>query len=84
MLPEVVDNIICNGAQFVITSFENNLSDSPNSYQFSGRINGCPRTLTHEQVREAFATLMDMMAVNTPFREGNRLIMHKFIVTIIS
>lgn len=51
MLPEVVDNIICKGAQFVLTSFEHNLSGSPNSYQFSGRIDGWPRTLTHEQIR---------------------------------
>ena len=84
MLPEVVDNIICKGAQFVIISFENNLSGSPNSYQFSERINGCPRTLTHEQIGEAFALLLDILAVNTPYREGNRLYMHKFIVTTIS
>ena len=80
MLPEVVDNIICKGAQFVITSFENNLSGSSNSYQFSGRIDRCPRTLTHDQIREAFALLLDILAVNTPYREGNRLYMHKFVV----
>lgn len=84
MLPEVVDNIICKGAQFILTSFENNFSDSPNSYQFSGRINGCPRTLTHEQIREAFALLLDILAVNTPYREGNRLYMHKFVVTSLT
>ena len=84
MLPEVVDNIICKGAQFVITSFENNFSGSPNSYQFSGRINGCPRTLTHEQIREAFELLLDILAVNTPYREGNRLYMHKFVVTSLT
>ena len=74
MLPEVVDNIICKGAQFVLTSFEHNLSGSPNSYQFSGRIDGCPRTLTHDQIRTAFALLLDILAVNTPYREGNRLL----------
>ena len=36
MLPEVVDNIRCKDAQFILISFENNLSGSPNSYQFSG------------------------------------------------
>ena len=84
MLPEVVDNIICKGAQFVLTSFEHNLSGSPNSYQFSGCINGCPRTLTHEQIEEAFALLLDILAVNTPYREGNRLYMHKFVVTSLT
>ena len=84
MLPEVVDNIICKDAQFVLTSFENNLSGSPNSYQFSGCINGCPRTLTHEQIREAFALLLDILAVNIPYREGNRLYMHKFVVTSLT
>lgn len=91
MLPEVVDNIICKGAQFILTSFEHNLSGnpnslsgSPNSYQFSGRIDGCPRTLTHEQIREAFALLLDILAVNTPYREGNRLYMHKFVVTSLT
>ena len=84
MLPEVVDNIICKGTQFVLTSFEHNLLGSSNSYQFSGRINGCPRTLTHEQIREAFALLLDILAVNTPYREGNRLYMHKFVVTSLT
>ena len=84
MLPEVVDNIICKGAQFVLTSFEHNISGSSNSYRFSGRINGCPRTLTHEQIREAFALLLDILAVNTPYREGNRLYMHKFVVTSLT
>ena len=84
MLPEVVDNIICKGAQFVLTSFEHNISGSSNSYQFSGCINGCPRTLTHEQIREAFALLLDILAVNTPYREGNRLYMHKFVVTSLT
>ena len=84
MLPEVVDNIICKGTQFVLTSFEHNLSGSPNSYQFSGCINGCPRTLTHEQIEEAFALLLDILAVNTPYREGNKLYMHKFVVTSLT
>ena len=84
MLPEVVDNIICKGAQFVLTSFEHNLSGSPNSYQFSGRIDGWPRTLTHEQISKAFALLLDILAVNTPYREGNRLYMHKFVVTSLT
>lgn len=84
MLPEVVDNIVCRGAQFILTSFENNLSGGPNCYQFSGRIDGCPRTLTHEQIRGAFALLLDILAVNTPYREGNRLYVHKFIVTSLT
>ena len=84
MLPEVVDNIICKGAQFVLTSFEHNLSGSPNSYQFSGRIDGWPRTLTHEQISKAFALLLDILAVNTPYRAGNRLYMHKFVVTSLT
>ena len=84
MLPEVVDNIVCKGARFVLTSFEHNISGSPNCYQFSGCINGCSRTLTHDQISTAFALLLDILAVNTPYREGNRLYVRKFMVTSLT
>lgn len=81
--PRVLCKLLDKGYQFGLTSLARVLG-VPRSYQFSGYIAGGSPTLAYDQIRIAFATLIDMMAVNTPFREGNRLIMHKFIVTTIS
>lgn len=82
---KVLYRITYEGAQFSLSSFElisfNHISGPFSSYRFSGHISGYSRTFTYDQVSTAFAKLMDIMAVNTPFRYGNRLIVHKFVVT---